>query len=78
MKKIITELEKYLPTIYIMRLKSITQVWPRGIVICCVVSDIIKNYNASEQDEQIISELLSKLLKLHFSPKNIINQNQQQ
>lgn len=42
---------------------------PNDITFCMTVSDIIKEYNSDQEDENIVSELLSRLCYLHFKPK---------
>lgn len=42
---------------------------PGSLGICITAADIIKNYNSAPEKEQVVYDLLSELLRLHFSSK---------
>ena len=71
-KKLFAELEQLgLGVYYITRLK-LGFGFKRGdaITICCVVNDIIRDFNSDQETENKISEILNKLLKIHFTKSN--------
>ena len=42
---------------------------PGSLGICMTVADIIRDYNPTIEKEQVVYDLLSELLRLHFSSK---------
>lgn len=62
---ILTELGKYLTPVQCIELR-LSMVLPGGIAICMTITNIIQTYNSTQRDEDIVSDLLSKLCKLHF------------
>ena len=65
-KQILKELEGYLSRQLIYELKSFL-VLKGKIIICLTVADIIKTYNSTQENEDIVCQLLSLLLRNHFN-----------
>lgn len=63
--QILKELKIYLTPYYVTLLGNI-MIIKKSIMICNVVTEIIKEYNGTPADEEKVCELISKLLKLHF------------
>lgn len=63
--EIITELKTYLSRVQCIELE-LSLALPGSITICMTITNIIHKYNSSQQNEDIVSDLLSKLCKLHF------------
>lgn len=62
---ILKELEKYLPKVKIVELRLNMSV-KYSIVICMSITDIINTYHDTQENENIVADLLSKLCKNHF------------
>ena len=65
---ILKELSSYLSKQDIERLRM-NMVLKGSIVICLAIADISKHYNPPQEEERIVSDLLSKLCKNHFNNK---------
>lgn len=65
---ILKKLSSYLSRHDVERLRM-NLVLKRSIVICLAIADISKHYNPGEEEERIVSDLLSQLCKNHFNSK---------
>lgn len=65
---ILKELSKYLTRHDVERLRM-NLVLKGSIVMCLAIADISKHYNPPQEEERIVSDLLSKLCKNHFNAK---------
>lgn len=62
---IIRELRDYLSDLKITELELVTAL-PGSILMCMVITDIIRSYNSKPANENRVSYLLSALCKNHF------------
>jgi hypothetical protein len=60
------QLNHYLPEVLMIELR-LAMSTPKDIGICLTVARIIKDFNSDQATEDRVSELLSELLKIHFS-----------
>lgn len=64
---ILDRLKDFLPDILVMELTLAFAIRP-SITICCTVDRIIKEYKSTESNEETVSQLIEKLLRIHFFP----------
>ena len=65
---ILDRLNDFLPRLTVIELTLAFAIRP-SITICCVVNQIIKEYNSTEANEQKVNDLLERLLRIHFFPR---------
>ncbi len=65
-KQILIELNKYLSP-YMIELLKIQSSTKGSIILCCGISDIIKEYKSTKMNEAVVSALLTNLCKNNFS-----------
>lgn len=68
-KEIIDQLKKYLTKVQCIELE-LSLALPGSITICMTITSIINEYDCTDEEEQIVSGLLSRLCKLHFDVKS--------
>lgn len=64
-EQILNELKKYLTPVQCIEL-GLSMALPGSITICMTITSIIEEYDCTDKEEDIVSDLLSKLCKLHF------------
>jgi hypothetical protein len=64
--EILKELDKYLPVLTVARLENTVKGLSGSIVMCMIITDIIRDYHSSQKNEDYVSVLLSELCKNHF------------
>lgn len=62
---ILKKLSKYLALYDVERLK-LNLVLKGSIIMCLAITDIVKNYNSTQENENEVAHLLSNLCSNHF------------
>lgn len=64
---ILSELKQLgLQDIYIIRLQMYVSIKP-NIAICCLINDIIMNFNSTQEIEAHVEKLIERLLNIYFA-----------
>ena len=64
---IFDRLNDFLKPEFVIELELAFAIRP-SITICCTVTQIIKEYNSTEANEENVNSLLERLLRIHFFP----------
>lgn len=68
-KTILKRLAEHLEPVDVERLR-LNLALPGSIVMCLAVSDIVKNFNSTQEKEDEVARLLSALCSKHFKTVN--------
>lgn len=64
-RQVLKELQHFIPEVQVIEL-SLYRDSNKSIGICMTISEIIKSYNSTQENEDKVSALLAQLCKLHF------------